>query len=78
MENTETRFINLAESPAFLSVPEMGTLLGVSRSRAYELTHIQGFPCLRLGRRVIVPKDKLCVWIEERIGIQQTIGGCGL
>jgi excisionase family DNA binding protein len=38
-----------------LTVEEAGQLLGVSRSYAYELVRQGALPCLRLGRRIVIP-----------------------
>ena len=43
------------------SVPEV---LGISRAGAYELVHSEGFPALKIGSRIVVPKDKLREWID--------------
>jgi excisionase family DNA binding protein len=36
-------------------VAEAGQVLGVSRSYAYELVRQGQLPCMRLGRRIVVP-----------------------
>lgn len=41
------------------SVGEAATLLGISRAHAYELVARDGFPHVRLGRRIVVPKHAL-------------------
>ena len=46
----------------------MAQVLGVSISSAYELMHEKGFPALRVGNRIIVPKEKFCQWVEEQTG----------
>jgi excisionase family DNA binding protein len=38
-----------------LTVEEAGQLLGVSRSYAYELVRQGALPCMRLGRRIVIP-----------------------
>jgi excisionase family DNA binding protein len=38
-----------------LTVEEAAQLLGVSRSYAYELVRQGALPCLRLGRRIVIP-----------------------
>ena len=48
-----------------LSVEEVGKKLGVSRPIAYELTKRQGFPVLRIGRRIVIPVDGLMEWIRS-------------
>ena len=51
-----------------LSVEEAGELLGVSRQIAYQLIHRDDFPCLRIGRRALVPRHKLVEWINNHCG----------
>ena len=56
------------ELPLMLSVKELATVLGVSRTSAYELTKTKGFPSIKIGSRVVIPKEKLIEWIEKNIG----------
>lgn len=48
------------------SVPEAAEVLGVSRSKMYELVKIQGFPTLKIGGRLLVSVKGLEKWIEEQ------------
>ena len=43
-------------------------MLGVSPSRGYELMHEPDFLVLRVGNRMVVPKEKLTQWVEEYTG----------
>ena len=52
--------------PLMLSVPEMATALGSSRAGAYELARSEGFPVLRIGNRIVIPKDKLQEWVDKQ------------
>ena len=56
------------ELPIFLNAETAAKLLGVSISSMYELMHEKGFPVLRIGSRLVIPKEKLQVWVEQRIG----------
>ncbi len=56
------------ELPLFLNAETAAKLLGVSISSMYELMHEKGFPVLRIGSRLVIPKEKLQVWVEQRIG----------
>ena len=56
------------ELPLFLNAETAAKLLGVSISSMYELMHEKGFPVLRIGSRLVIPKEKLKVWVEQRIG----------
>ena len=54
------------ELPIMLSVPQLATALGISRSGAYALVRSAGFPALKIGSRIVIPKDELLAWIHER------------
>lgn len=56
------------ELPLFLNAETAAKLLGVSISSMYELMHEKGFPVLRIGSRLVIPKEKLQAWVERRIG----------
>ena len=65
-------FKSYEELPLMLSVPEMAAALGISRAGAYELARSEGFPALRIGTRIIIPKDELREWIKRNMGKQET------
>ena len=44
--------------PLILSVPDVAKVLGISRGGAYELAHSREFPAMKLGSRIIIPRDK--------------------
>ena len=54
--------------PLFLNAQTAAALLGVSISSMYELMHEKGFPVLRIGSRLVIPKDKLRAWVEQNTG----------
>lgn len=54
--------------PLFLNAKTVAQVLGVSISTAYELMHDPGFPVLRVGSRMVVPKEKFIQWTEEQSG----------
>lgn len=51
--------------PLTLTVPEVGEVLGISRAKAYDLARSEGFPSMRIGTRILVPRDKLIRWIDK-------------
>lgn len=53
---------------AMLSVEEAGELLGISRQLAYQLANRDDFPCLRIGRRMLIPRNKLLEWVDNHCG----------
>ncbi len=50
--------------PLFLNAELVAKVLGVSSSSGYELMHEDGFPTLRIGSRMVVPKEKFIQWVE--------------
>ena len=59
-----TKYTNYNDLPLMLSVPNVASVLGISRAGAYELVRSDGFPALRIGSRIVVPKEKLIDWIN--------------
>ena len=51
--------------PLFLNVNLVAQVLGVSPSSGYELMHEPGFPVLRVGSRMVVPKEQFIRWVTE-------------
>ncbi len=49
--------------PLFLNAEMVSAVLGVSPSSGYELMHEPGFPTLRVGSRMVVPKEKFIAWV---------------
>ena len=54
--------------PLFLNAKLVAQGLGVSISTAYELLNDPGFPTLRVGSRMVVPKEKFIQWAEGQLG----------
>ena len=40
-------------------------MLGVSPSSGYALMHELGFPVLKVGSRMVVPKEQFIRWVQE-------------
>ena len=61
------------ELPLLLSVKQLVDLMGVSDSTIYELIHDEkDFPVLRIGKRIVVPKEELRKWISAHTkGVQE-------
>ena len=61
-------YTNYDELPLFLNAEMVAKVLGISISSAYELMHEANFPALRVGSRIVVPKEKFCQWVEAQTG----------
>jgi predicted DNA-binding transcriptional regulator AlpA len=57
----------IEEYPIALSAEEVGCILGISRSNAYKLMRAKGFPTLHIGKRMVVPRDKLINWMNAQV-----------
>ena len=58
------------ELPLFLNSKTVARVLGISPSSSYELIHQRDFPTLKIGNRIVVPKERFVKWVE-----QNTSGG---
>ena len=61
-------YTNYDELPLFLNAEMVAKVLGISISSAYELMHETSFPTLRVGSRIVVPKEKFRQWVEAQTG----------
>lgn len=57
---------NYDELPLFLNAEIVGNVLGVSSTTAYEVMHREDFPSIRIGNRLIVPKEKFREWVNSQ------------
>ena len=53
------------ELPVSLNADQVAAVLGISRAGAYNLMRSEGFPTLFIGKRMVVPKDRLLEWIHN-------------
>ncbi len=67
----ESIYKSYEELPLFLNAETVAQALGVSPSSGYELMHEQGFPSLRIGNRIVIPKDAFIRWVEKHTGDTQ-------
>lgn len=66
----QSEYKNYDDLPLFFNAKTVAKVLGVSPSSGYELMHEKDFPVLRIGSRMVVPKEKFIAWVE-----QHTAGG---
>lgn len=63
-----SEYKNYDELPLFLNAAMVAKVLGVSPSSGYELMHERDFPVLKVGNRMVVPKEKFVQWVEQHTG----------
>ena len=52
--------------PLMMSVQDIAEVLGISKSSAYVLVKEKGFPKIKIGARVGIPRDKFLEWIDKK------------
>ncbi len=62
----ESKYKSYDDLPLFLNAELVAQVLGIAPSSSYELMHEPEFPTLRIGNRMVVPKEKFIAWVEER------------
>ena len=61
----ESTYKSYDDLPLFLNADMVAKVLGVSPASSYELMHEDGFPTLRVGSRMVVPKEEFIRWVKE-------------
>ena len=61
----ESSYKSYEELPLFLNAATVARVLGVSPSSGYELMHEPDFPVLKVGSRLVVPKEKFVECVSQ-------------
>jgi hypothetical protein len=64
----ESNYKSYDELPLFLNAATVAKVLGIAPSSSYELMHEKDFPALRIGNRIVVPKEAFIRWVEQHTG----------
>ncbi len=64
----ESVYKSYEELPLFLNAKMVAQVLGIAPSSAYELMRESNFPILKIGSRMVVPKEKFIEWVERNTG----------
>lgn len=62
MNNTD-----IQNFPFTLNAQQVADILGIAKNSAYTLMHSEGFPTIHIGRRMVVPKEKLLQWMDDQL-----------
>ena len=62
----KSTYTNIEELPLTLKAHEAAAVLRTSKSKVYELAQRESFPAVRIGKRVIIPRDKLIQWMNNQ------------
>jgi predicted DNA-binding transcriptional regulator AlpA len=63
--NRKKEISSYDQLPVSLNADQVAAVLGISRAGAYNLMRSEGFPTLFIGKRMVVPKDRLLEWIRN-------------
>lgn len=61
----ESSYRSYDELPLFLNAATVAKVLGISPSSGYELMHEPDFPVLKIGSRMVVPKEQFVEWVSQ-------------
>lgn len=64
----QSKFKSYDDLPLFLNAELVAQVLGIAPSSSYELMHEDRFPVLKIGNRMVVPKEKFIRWVEQQTG----------
>lgn len=65
-------YTDFKQLPIMLNADQLAQALGISRAGAYQLMHAKDFPTIRIGKRMVVPKEKLIRWLDEKLQSEET------
>ncbi len=68
----ESIYKHYDELPLFLNAKIIAEVLGVSPATSYELLHESDFPSLKIGNRIVVPKEQFIQWVQAHTGGSDT------
>ncbi len=57
------------EIPFIMTVPELAKVMRINVTKAYQLVKIDGFPYIRMGKKILVPKEAFLRWQSNIDGI---------
>ena len=66
MKERKITFTSVNQLPLTLTADQVASVLSISRANSYTLMHSKGFPTIRIGKRMVVHRDKLIEWMNDR------------
>ena len=65
----------MAVDQQVLSVSDLFSVLPLGKSTIYKLVSRNDFPKIRVGKRIIIPRDQFVKWMEENTGTTVELTG---
>lgn len=57
----------MSDQPYLLRVPEAAQLLGLKKSKVYDMAKRRQIPTVMFGRYVRIPRKELERWVDEQV-----------
>ena len=67
----KSTYTNIEDLPLTLTAREAAEVLRISKSKVYELARTESFPAVRIGKRVVIPRDKLIEWMNSQAEVSE-------
>ena len=67
----KTIYTNIEDLPLTLKAREAAEVLRISKSKVYELARTESFPAVRIGKRMVIPRDKLIQWMNDQAEVSE-------
>ena len=67
MKENNITFTSYDQLPLTLTADQVAAVLSISRAYAYTLMHSKGFPTIQLGSRMVVHRDRLIDWMNDKV-----------
>ena len=65
----KNQYLNWEDVGIILTINQLASLLCISRSAAYALTHRKDFPTTLIGSRIVVEKENLRKWLSRNTNV---------
>ena len=56
------------ENKKLITVKEFIEEYGIGTNKAYEIVNSKGFPVIRLGKKILIIRNKIDEWFSDNIG----------
>ena len=56
------------QNKKLITVKEFVSEYGIGTNKAYEMVNSKGFPIIRLGKKILIVRDRIDEWLENNIG----------
>ena len=65
MEVLEVQTQDATNEKILLTIKDIQEVFQCGKNYAYSLTKLKGFPTIKIGKKIFIPKEKLKKWIDE-------------